>query len=66
MLKSFERSKGYLQRISGGEVIIKFIDKPTTYEGGPFYEVVCIAFDAVGLLSEDLSRAIRAALKNQP
>jgi len=42
---------------------LRYIDEPTTYRDGPFFETVSIILRAVGLPSEDPSRAIQAALK---
>ena len=41
------------------------IENPTTYDDGPFAEVVRIAFEIIGLPSRDPSRPIRAAAKRK-
>lgn len=41
----------------------RWIGRPTTYDDGPFVEVVRIALSAAGLPADDPSRAVRAALK---
>lgn len=42
----------------------RYIGRPSSYENGPFAEVVRIALAAVGLPADDPSRAIRAALND--
>ncbi len=41
----------------------RWIGRPTTYDDGPFVEVVRIALSAAGLPANDPSRAVRAALR---
>ena len=45
------------------EIYRRHIGKPTSYPYGPFYAVVSVAFEAVGLPSKDPIRGIRIALK---
>ena len=42
----------------------KYLDKPTTYEDGPFTLVVRICLNVVGITIDDVSRHIKAACKN--
>lgn len=55
-------AEGFVKNIA--RLFSKFLGEPTTYEGGPFFNVVIIALDAVGLPATDPSRAIRAAVKS--
>ncbi|HPC02991.1 MAG TPA: hypothetical protein PLE04_04395 [Syntrophales bacterium] len=47
------------------EIYIEFIGEPTEYENGPFFQVVQLTLEAVGLRFSDPSRAIRQALRNK-
>ncbi|MFU2209530.1 hypothetical protein [Solidesulfovibrio sp. C21] len=68
--KSLPLSKGRPKTDQHGFVKVlaflyrRYIGRPSSYENGPFAEVVRIALAAVGLPADDPSRAIRAALND--
>lgn len=52
---------GFIKKVA--EIYHKHIGKPSSYPYGPFYAVVSIALEAVGLPSENPIRGVKAALK---
>lgn len=44
-------------------IFARHIDKPTTYDNGPFVEVLRIVLDALNLPAKDPSRAIKKAIQ---
>lgn len=55
-------SSKFVYRIA--EEYSRIFEKPSFYEDGPFFSVVRIALEAVGLPSVDPSRTVRSALKS--
>ena len=53
-------STAFIKKLA--EAYSRFIDKPTQYKYGPFYDIACICLEAAGLPSSDPSRAVKAAL----
>jgi len=55
-------SLGFIKAVA--DIFSEYLERPTTYEDGPFVKVCRIVLEAVGLPAKDPSRAIRTALKN--